>query len=187
LIRQVYYHPKEKMMTQIPVKAGGSLQAALDAARPGDEVILEAGATFEVNALLRPRDGTAPVTLTSSRAAEIPAGVRVKPEHAPLMARIITPNVAPVLSAPVGSHHWRIQCLEFTQGNVPVDSGAGYAWGYNLIQLGDGDTAGSQKTLESVPHHLEFDRCYIHPKEGAYTQRGITLNSASTSDQVARY
>jgi hypothetical protein len=41
-------------MTQIPVKAGGSLQAALDAARPGDEVILEAGATFEVNALLRP-------------------------------------------------------------------------------------------------------------------------------------
>jgi hypothetical protein len=112
------------------------LQAALDAARPGGEVILEAGATFEVNALLRPRDGTTPVTLTSSRAAEIPAGGRVTPTHAPLMPKIVTPNSEPAIGVPVFSHHWRLQCLEVTS-TAPQT--------YDLIRLGEGTRRGRRR------------------------------------------
>jgi len=45
------------------VRAGDSLQAAIDAARPGDEIRLAAGATFTGNFVLPVFDGDAVVTL----------------------------------------------------------------------------------------------------------------------------
>jgi hypothetical protein len=92
------------------------------------------------------------------------------------MARLATPNVKPVLLAPPGSHHWRLRCLEFTQGSTVGD------WGYNLIQLGDGESTGPQTTLQSVPHHIELDRVIVRARDDrTAVQRGITLNSAQTS------
>ena len=158
--------------TTITVKSGGKLQRALDEAKPGDEVVLDAGGTYQGNFTLPVKSGDAFITVRSSRCAELPAGERVSPAQANLMARLATPNVSPVLLASPGSHHWRFQCLEFTQG--PNFEGQGY----NLIQLGD-DT---QKTLEAVPHHLEFDRVIVRARDDkTAVQRGITLNSAHTS------
>ena len=160
----------------ITVKSGGQLQRALDDALPGDELVLDAGATYNGNFKLPITSGDAFITIRSSRCAELPAGVRVSPAQAPLMARLATPNMSPVLLAPPGSHHWRLQCLEFTQGSSVKDSG------YNLIQLGDGDPTGQQKTLASVPHHLELDRVIVRARDDkTAVQRGITLNSAYTS------
>jgi hypothetical protein len=69
-----------------------------------------------------------------------------------------------------------LQCLEFTQGATVG------TWGYNLIQLGDGDSSGSQRSLDVVPHHLEFDRVIVRARDAQTTvQRGISLNSAWTS------
>jgi hypothetical protein len=160
----------------INVAAGGDLQAALNSAQPGDEVVLQAGATYTGNFLLPVKSGASFITLRSSRCAELPTGVRVTPAQSALMARLATPNVAPVLTAPVRSHHWRVQCLEFTQG-AAVGS-----WGYSLIDLGEGDVAGQQNTLDAVPHDLEFDRLLVRARDDrTAVQRGITLNSASTS------
>ena len=160
----------------ITVKSGANLQRALDGAVPGDELVLDAGATFNGNFTLPVTSGDAFITVRSSRCAELPAGERVSPAQANLMARLETPNMMPVLVAPPRSHHWRFQCLEFTQGSSVGPTG------YNLIQLGDGDPAGQQKTLEAAPHHLEFDRVIVRARDNrTAVQRGITLNSAYTS------
>lgn len=152
------------------------MQRALDDSLPGDEIVLEAGATYNGNFKLPVKSGDDFITIRSSRCAELPAGVRVSPAQAALMARLATPNVSPVLLAPPGSHHWRLQCLEFTQGSSVREPG------YNLIQLGEGDRAGQQKTLESVPHHLELDRVIVRARDDkTAVQRGISLNSAHTS------
>src|SRR6476661_7275677 len=42
----------------INVAAGGNLQAAIDAAQPGDTIVLPAGATFEGSFVLRYKPGT---------------------------------------------------------------------------------------------------------------------------------
>src|SRR5687768_11729114 len=68
-----------------PVAAGGNLQAALDAAQPGDEVVLEAGATFTGNFKL-PKKPTGPV-ITVRTSATLPAR-RVTPADAALMPKI---------------------------------------------------------------------------------------------------
>ena len=70
--------------------------------------------------------------------------VTVSPADAALMARLATPSYAPVLTAPVWSHHFKFQCLEFTQA-----ASVG-AWGYNLVELGDGSVGGRRR--ETVTH-----------------------------------
>lgn len=166
------------------VTAGQSYQAALDeAARTTsiDVIELEAGATFESNFVLPVKAGERMVVTRSTRHAEIPPG-RITPDKEPLLPRVITPNVGPVLQAPVGRGHWGFDGVLFSQGAIPIDNAVGYAWSYNLIELGEGDTAGNQKTLADVPHHFDFDRCIVRTRDAnTMTQRGITLNSAHTN------
>ncbi|HEX8355405.1 MAG TPA: hypothetical protein VF611_21035, partial [Pyrinomonadaceae bacterium] len=50
---------------------------------------------------------------------------------------------------------------------------------YDLLKLGADDR--TQATAESVPHHLVFDRCYVHAHPAQSLKRGIALNSAETS------
>jgi hypothetical protein len=161
-------------MTEIRVNAGSNLQQILNDAAPGDNVILEAGATFEGNHILPPK--SAPITLTSSRSAELATGVRVKPEQAGLMARLVTPNAAPALDVPPGARGLRAVGLELVNAPTTTD------YSYSLVRLGDGDTAGPQKTLDSAPSGIEIDRCYLHPRdEQTHIQHGIILNSAQAS------
>jgi hypothetical protein len=167
--------PNPARAATIEVHAGGDLQLALNNAQPGDVLVLEAGATFagEYTLPVTPASNTSYITVRSSRCSELPAGVRVSPAAAPLMARLATRNVAPALLAPVNTHHWRFECLEFTQGPTVG------AYSYTLIELGDGDTSGPQDTLAEVPHHFEIDRCIIRARDSqTAAHRGVALHSA---------
>ena len=160
----------------ITVRRGGNLQQALNSAQPGDVIVLQAGATYTGNFVLPVKTGSSFITVRSSSCDQLPLGVRVSPAQSGLMARLVTPNVGPVLSAPVWTHHFKFQCLEFTQGPAVG------AWGYNLIQMGEGASYENQKTIESVPHDFEFDRVIVRARDAQTgLQRGITLNSASTT------
>ena len=157
----------------ITVKAGDNLQRALDAARPGDEVVLEAGATFVGNFVLPPKPGETFITVRSSRAGELAEGRRVTPADSARMARVATPNSSPALLAPPNAHHWRLVGLDVTQ--------SGSFNTYDLIQLGDGDTSGPQDAAEKAPHHLRLERCFIHAFDARTPlKRGVALNSAHT-------
>jgi hypothetical protein len=160
--------------TTITVKSGGDLQRALDNARPGDEVVLEAGSSFVGNFVLPVKSGAAFITVRSSRSSELAEGRRVNPSDAPRMARVATPNSSPAMLAPPGSHHWRLVGLELTQ--------SGRFDTYDLVRLGDGDTSGPQTSVEKAPREITIDRCHLHAfDERTQLKRGVALNSASTS------
>jgi hypothetical protein len=69
------------------VRPGGNLQDALDAARPGDVITLQANAIFTGPFELRDKQGSGWITIRSSQEGRLPAGQRVSPLHSFLMPR----------------------------------------------------------------------------------------------------
>ena len=156
---------------KIVVKAGDDLQDAIDSARPGDIVELEAGAVFRGPITLPVKKGNTYITIQTSRVAELPA-TRVNPSHAPLMPKIVAVKTQPALKTAPGAHHFRLIGIEV----APADETTAAA---DLIKLGDGSDA--QNSLESVARDLVLDRCYIHGHPGQEVKRGVALNSGETS------
>ena len=61
--------------------AGDDLQAALNKAQPGDEIVLQAGSTYTGNFILPVREGSGKwITIRTSNMAGLPKeGMRVSP------------------------------------------------------------------------------------------------------------
>jgi hypothetical protein len=156
----------------ITVPAGGDLQAALNAAKPGDTVVLAPGATYVGNFILPVHGGTTYITLTTGGDPSLlpPAGTRVTPSYAPYLAKLRSPNNLPALATKAGAAYWRVMVLELG----PNDNGAG-----DVIALGNGSTA--QNALSLVPRKLILDRLYVHGDRSFGQKRGIALNSADTT------
>jgi hypothetical protein len=157
----------------IVVNAGGDLQSAINAAQPGDTIVLQAGATYYGPFTLPYKAGADYITIQSSAAAQLPEGQRVSPSQSPLFARLVTAITGePVIKTVPGAHHFKFVGLEMTPASASMLI-------YSLVVLGS--VGAEQDTLEEVPHDLIFDRCYIHGLPGLDTQRGIMLNSAETT------
>lgn len=185
------------------VAAGEDFQAVLDAAAPGDVIELEAGAVF-TGPFLLPRKQPSPDParlwiLIRSGAPDRPLppeGQRVDPSHAVHMATLEAASGSVIEAAPGASHYrfegihirpaktggslvakWAYMARSMVRGvdnSESVSSGAPFL--YNLVSLGT-----EADRLEDLPHHIVFDRCYLHgdPKVGA--RRGIALNSRHTA------
>jgi hypothetical protein len=149
------------------VRAGDDLQAALNAAEPGDELRLAAGAVFTGNFVLPAVSGSTVITLrTDLPDASAPASnQRVTPATAARFAKIVSPNTAPALRTAAGAHHWRVMLLEFPA----TRDGFG-----DIIQIGDGSSA--QSELSQVPYDITLDRVYVHGDPLQGQKRGIALN-----------
>ena len=156
----------------ITVGPKDSVQAAINAAQYGDTIVVAAGATFTGNFTLPKKTGAGEIVIQSSRISELPEGVRVNPSQAALFAKLQTTNSEPVMSTDAGAHHYRFQGIEFSTDNASKIV-------YDVIRFGGGRK--EQKTLDSVPHHLIIDRCYIHGHDTQDVQRGVALNSAHTT------
>jgi hypothetical protein len=118
----------------IRVPSGGNLQNALNAAQPGDTILLQAGATFTGNFVLPVKSGSTYITVQTEIAAAgaLAPGVRLTPAAAASLARIKSPNTTPALKTKASSHHWRLQLLQFG----PNATGFG-----DIIEIGDGSSA----------------------------------------------
>ncbi|MDQ3665634.1 MAG: right-handed parallel beta-helix repeat-containing protein [Acidobacteriota bacterium] len=166
----------------IVVRKGGNLQAAINAAQPGDTLELEAGATF-VGTILLPKKAGANnstyITIQSSRLSELPEGQRVTPADSTKMPKIVAPGFGnPAMQTALYASGYRLLGLEFltknpVQNKVPEDSFA-----YSLLWLGSAEK--DQDTLEKVAGNITVDRCYFHSWPDQPLKRGIDLNSAST-------
>jgi uncharacterized protein (TIGR03437 family) len=153
------------------VAAGDNLQAAINAAQPGDVLALQAGATFTGNFTLPAKSGSDWIIIRSSAPdnALPPPGSRISPSFANVMPKIVAPNDISALTATDGAHHYRFIGVEITiASNVERNN--------NLVTLGD-----RQTSLAQLPHDLIFDRVFIHGNESATVRRGVALNSASTA------
>lgn len=154
----------------VTVAGGGDLQAAIDEARPGDVIRLEAGAVFTGNYVLRAKAGDDPITIRTSTLDRRlpPASRRIGPEHESLLPTVATPNTQPALRTEAGAKHWRLMGLRVT------GSGGG-----DIIALGDGSAA--QDSYARMPEDLELDRVLILGDALRGQKRGIALNSGTTT------
>ena len=156
-----------------------NLQPAIDAAVPGDTILLKAGETFVGPFILRAKPAsTAWITIRSDASdAVLPAtGVRLVPSGKPgantsrsLLPRLVGQGGAlkttPVIRTAAGAHHYRLQFLE-------IDGAANLGF-ETLIMLGDDTTA-------AAPHDMVIDRVYAHGDFHRGMKRGISLNSERT-------
>ena len=154
------------------VRAGDDLQAALNAARPGDELRLAPEATFTGNFILPVTSGTSSITVRTDLPDETLPGPRqrVTPATAVRFAKIVSANAEPALRTAPGAHNWTLMLLEFPSTRE------GYG---DIIQLGDGSSA--QTSLSQVPYALMLDRLYIHGDPVYGQKRGIALNARGVS------
>jgi hypothetical protein len=154
----------------IIVNAGGNLQAALNAAQPGDTILLQAGATFSGFFELPAKGGTQYITIRSSApdSSLPPVGTRITPAYAALLPKIRSTQGGPAFRAARGASYWRLLFLEILPTTNLVA---------NLVEFGG--TGSLQSTLADVPHHLVIDRCYLHGDPGFGQRRGVAINSAT--------
>ncbi|HEV2845711.1 MAG TPA: right-handed parallel beta-helix repeat-containing protein [Thermoanaerobaculia bacterium] len=175
LLTLLFLAPSLLSAATINVPTGGNLQAAIDAAQPGDTIVLPAGARFEGSFILRYKPGASTdwITIrTSTPDTSLPPGERVTPADAPLLAKILSPGLAqPAIQTEPRAHHYRLIGLEI----APRDA---QAFLYDVILLGTNGP--EQDTFEEVPHHIVLDRCYIYAHPTQNLKRGIQLNSAHT-------
>lgn len=155
----------------IVVRAGGDLQAALEQARPGDILLLEAGATFTGNFVLPVKEGTRPILIRSSTEdRRLPSATsRIGPQDAALLPKLTSPNNQPALRTAPGASRWRLLAIEFVGNGAAGD----------IIALGDGSNA--QKDVAALPDDLVLDRVLVRGDPVKGQKRGIALNSASTT------
>jgi hypothetical protein len=146
----------------IHVAAGESLQSALNQAQPGDRITLEAGATYEGPFTLPKKNGHAWIVVASHRLRDLPADRRVTPAQSRAMAKIVAASRSAII-AEDGAHHYRFAGVEIAP--MPGE------FLYNLIELGREDADAAE-----IPHHIVFDRSYIHGDARKGGRRGVAMN-----------
>jgi len=159
---------------EIVLQAGDDLQQAINSARFGDTILLQAGATFTGPIMLLDKGaGTGTdadyITIRTANLSDTPGeNERVKPNGK--MPRIVAPSSSAAISTKEKAHHYRFIGVEF----APAEN-SDYV--YNLIDLGASD----YNSTSQSPHHLVFDRCYVHSTGLNKARRGFALNSGETS------
>lgn len=181
----------------IDVSSGGSFQAALNQAQPGDVISLQAGAIFMGPFTLPEKSGSAWITVDSSAINNLPKpGVRVAPADAANMPKLEALSGSVIQTAP-SAHNYRFVGVEILPGTPPTSAvrrvtrwlrstltGAAQPQSAapqaavltDLVTLGSGDTS-----TDTLPGYIVFDRCYIHGDAQVGARRGIAMNSTYTA------
>jgi hypothetical protein len=161
---------------QVRVPAGADLQAAIDAAQPGDELLLAPGASYVGNFYLRDKgSSTAWITIRTdlSDGAIGAPGTRMTPSRAASanLAKILTPNIYSTLTTELTAHHYR-----FTGVEIGTTSGTAM----NAI-VRFGENTNIQYSAATTANNLILDRTYVHGQPSGSVRRCVMLNSASTA------
>jgi hypothetical protein len=147
------------------------LQMAVNAAAYGDRILLESGYEYVLNArLLLPNKGPAPgesyITITTASEGLPAPGTRITPSYSPILARLSIAR-GTLLTVADGASYYRFIGVEFKL----TDDTPG-AYDADLLALG-----GLVSDPEKVPHHLWFDRCYVHGQPGKALKRNFFVNA----------
>jgi hypothetical protein len=180
--RQAFSPPSSDTMPELPrllntargtytrsvtLGPSGNLQAALDAAKAGDRIVLPCGAMYRGNFVLRGNVGAGWRELSSS--CELPAeGTRISPSTP--FARIVSPNGSAAITVAPGATRWRLVGLRVSTEPTVSSSNA-------LIELGNGNAASNAE----LPRNIILDRVYVHGWPTQWVHRCIGLNADSTS------
>lgn len=154
------------------VRAGGNLQAAVDAAEPGDVILLEPGAVFNGVRLRRKATSAEWITIRTD-ATPTPTGRRVMLADSARFARIQSPGGnTPAISTEVSAAGYWLVNLDVAPH--PTQSSLN-----TLVNVGDGGPA--QNSLTQVPTRIVLDRMVIRGRPNFPLTRCIALQSAHTA------
>lgn len=140
------------------------------AAATGKRIItVDAGTTVTGAFTLPANTDQSWIVVRSSSHASLPEGKRVFPSNASSMFKIVNVSVDPAITTIGNTNHWRFIGAEI----VPNAA--------SLPTLNDEQTRivaiGVNETSEAnLPHHIVFDRCYVHGIANKSTKRGYFLN-----------
>ena len=150
----------------IRVSAGDAagLQAALNAAVGGDEVVLPDGSTFVGTFHLPSHAGGGTVVL---RSATIPvnAHTRITPSQSGGLATLRTTSVAPALIADDGARGWRVVGVRMQLADNAIDN-------YGIVTIG----SGLQTAVGQFPRDIVLDRIVVNGSATGNTSRCIAMN-----------
>jgi hypothetical protein len=164
----------------INVAAGGNLQAAIDAALPGDTIRLAAGATFTGTFVLPLKSNPQNLWIVIRSASStfdtggaVPAGTRVdgrNSAHTAQMPKILSNATnGPAFRTAASAHHYRLVGLEIgTITSVTQNT--------QTVALGEGEA-----TLAQLPTDIVIDRCFIHGNTTGNYRRGVAMNGIRQS------
>lgn len=144
----------------ITVPAGGDVQAALNAAQPGQTVVLTAGANYPGEFRLPVKPAGPDITVRSS--VTLPDRL-IGVADWDRLAILSTRNSMPALAAGPGTANWRFDGIALVCG---TSSGP-------IVALGNSDVS----LLTTMPTGFTFDRCLVMAEETA--KNGIEANCAN--------
>lgn len=144
-----------------------AFQNALDNASLGDVIQLNAGTVYAGPFTLPVKSGTGWIYIISSALASLPpAGTRVGPSNVSNMPTLRMTNAGISIFETAGAvHHYR-----FVGIHGDVSSSISTTFGRAAMVFGiDATTTGNQ------PHHITFDRCYFHGRDGSGPSDGLGM------------
>lgn len=152
---------------RVPAGDAGALQAALDAATGGDEIVLADGAVYTGSFHLPNRSGGGTVVL---RSASLPVAsrTRITPSQGGSIATLLTNSVFPALVADDGAHGWRVVGVKLRLADGVVDN-------YGIVTLG----SGTQTSVSQFPRDIVLDRVIVAGSVTGTTSRCVSLNGLS--------
>ena len=146
------------------VAAGQDLQAALNSAQPGEEIILANGATFTGNYILPVKSGSGWVIIRGETTLG-PSNVRVDPKQLTGSAIVVTNNSMPAFVTAPGATRWRLVGFQITHAT-------GAAYNYGIVVLGRGD----EKALGQMPTDIVLDRMWVRGSTTDGNSRCVAFN-----------
>ncbi|MDO9318380.1 MAG: hypothetical protein Q7V56_09285 [Gammaproteobacteria bacterium] len=154
------------------------LQEALNRAVSGDVIELQAGAVFYGPFVLRPHPGSGWVTIISRSDAQHPlppAGTRVTPADVSAMASLVATTGSVISTAAAASryHFIGVEVRPGQRDSILDQVLGGLGTLTTLVDLGAGNNS-----ADNMPHHIVFERSYLHGDPVLGTRRGIAMNGA---------
>ncbi len=152
---------------RVPGGDNAALQAALNAAVGGDEIVLANNADYVGNFVL-PRHAGSGFVIVRSETVGVPAGTRVTPSRASNFARISTTNVAAAIATADAASKWRLIGISVILRPGAVDN-------YGIVTLG----RGNETALSQFVSDIVLDRVLITGGETGNTSRCVSFNGNS--------
>lgn len=129
-----------------------------------DVIVLTAGNTFTGQFTLPNKtSGSGWIYIISSSLGNLPAGTRVAGSGTNMAKIRTTTNNSPCIVTAATAHHFRFAGIELSN-EATTQQGS-------LAQIGD-----LENNTADLPHHVIFDRCYIHGSDANGLRRGLQFN-----------
>lgn len=152
------------------LRQGANLQAALDTARRGDEIVLARGATFNGGFVLRRKADTQGWIVIRGETDPAPLGDRPTPSQFATAPKIVTTtNGVPALDAEGGTSGYWIKGIEFATTAAVTQMGA-------LVSISP-----AQGVASDVPSRIMLERTYVHGHDGLNMQRCVHFDASNSA------